>query len=266
MLVNFNPKKAAPTQARVRESRGPRWALIIGLFLLFSGCVFSTVSHLWQTRRQMKNFDTYIRFLESTETRGPGFEFLEPKLCSADIRTLASKREPSHIDTLSDRVRWTFRWHRTPRQRRKAIHLTLDFQNDLLRELHIDKRFTEALGNPMIETLLRSFLGGKTKLDLGEKHILCQVPQEDLAGYPVIDLNMLHLMFGRENTRFINKEDDLENKLLFRYRLAGAKGSKSAMSFGAVIHKESDELARITSRIGGFRLEFDLSQHPSYPR
>jgi hypothetical protein len=265
MLSNYDQ----PNFSR-RKTRVPLLCTLIAALLL-SGCLISTVSHLWQTRTQLKKFSEYMLFLPATETLGPGMRFLEPKLTTRDIRALASKREASRIDSLEDLVQWTYLWHRTPRQRRKAIHLTLDFRQDRLCELRVDKRFSTQLGDAMVEMLLRSFVGGKTQLSLAEKHIRCLVPADTLATHPMLGLDELRSLFGRENTRKpspLSPTDSTlrKDKLLFRYRLAGTQGYKSKMSFGAVITRENEVLEKITSRIGGFRLEFDLSAHPDFPQ
>jgi len=257
-----DPESPARCPQRPRFRAGWLAAALLALGLAGQGCLLGTVARLWQTRGQLSTFDGVVAYIPSTEAEGPGLRFLEPKLTRDDVRTIASGREPSRIDSVDGLERWEFRWHRTPPQRDTAIHLWLDFRDDRMVRLAVDKRFAEDLGDDRIEMLVRNFTGGKTDLDLGGKRIVCPVPAAELAPWPAIDLLQLRRLFGLENYR--RSEPGLpagEVKLVFRYRLAGAQGDKARMSFGATID-ERGRLGRITSSIGSFRLEFDLTAQP----
>jgi hypothetical protein len=230
--------------------------------LIGQGCLLGTVSRLVQTRGQLSRFDEHVRYLPSDSLEGPGLRFLNPKLTRDDVRTIANGREPSRIDSVDGVERWEFRWLRTPAQRGTAIHLQLDFHDDRMVRMGVDKRFATELEDGRIEMLVRNFVGGGARLDLGAKRIVCPVPAEELAPWPAIDLEQLRRLFGRENYRRSEPNlPDGEVKLVFRYRLAGMQGNQARMSFGATIN-EQGRLGRITSSIGSFRLEFDLSEQP----
>lgn len=252
-----------PLPFRHRAPR--RLALATGLLVLAvlgGGCLLGTVTRLLATRGQLTKFDGYVIYEPSDSLGGPGLRFLEPKLTPVDVATIASGREPSRIDTVDGVVRWEFRWHRQPMQRGKSIHLWLDFRDGRMERVRIDKRFADELGDARIEMLVRAFVGGDTDLDLGGKRIVCPVPAEQLAPWPAIDVVQLQKIFGRESYRRSDASlPEGEIKLVFRYRLAGATGNKAKMSFGATID-ERGRLGRITSSIGSFRLEFDLTAQP----
>ncbi len=257
-LTSTPPKPVSQNASILR-----RWGPLLLLALLAGGCFIGTINRLWQTRRQMLRYEEYIRYEPSTAERGPGLTFLDPKLTREDILSLASDRVPSTIDSLDGREHWVFTWHRRPMMRGKSINLHLLFMDDRMEMLYIDRRFAEALGEDRIEMLARNFVGRKTDLDLSGRRIVCSVPAEELAPFSPLMLEDLHKIFGKENRRRSgdNIPED-EVKLIFRYRLKGAKGDKAAMSFGATIKMDSGLLGRITSRIGSFQLEFDLSQQP----
>lgn len=262
--MHVKPSPLPPPPARPRRSRA-RLLLLLALSagLLSSGCLLGTIGRLWVTRRQMLSFDEFIRYLPSGQEEGPGIEFLEPRLTPEDIAAVASDRFPSIMDSVDGELRWVFQWVRVPVMRGKAINLDLRFRDNRLSQLRVDKRFSDYLGEERIEMLVRNFVGGKTDLDLGGKRIVCTVPAEELAPFTPLCLTDLRELFGLENKRRSSDsipEDEI--KLIFRYRLLGATGNKAAMSFGATIHQETSRLGRITSRIGSFQLEFDLSQQP----
>lgn len=255
------PRLASRPSTPHRPSRVLLPLLLVSL--LIGGCFIGTITRLWQTRRQMLSYDEYIEFLPAVDEAGPGLRFLEPRLTRDDILTVASERNPSVIDSVEQWEHWVFLWHRRPMMRGKSIHLHLYFLDDRLERLHVDRRFSDHLGGQRIEMLARNFVGGKTDLDLGGKRIVCEVPAEELAPFEPLMLEDLRALFGRENKRrSSNRIPEDEVKLIFRYRLVGASGGKSAMSFGATINMESGRLGRITSRIGSFQLEFDLSNQP----
>lgn len=232
------------------------------LFAVAGGCFMGTITRMIQTRGQLTKFDEFVRYLPSDSLGGPGLLFLEPKLTRGDVETIASGRAPSAVDSVDGVERWEFRWHRQPMQRGKSIHLWLDFRDDRLERLGVDKRFADELGDDRVEMLVRAFVSGETDLNLGAKRIVCPVPAEQLAPWPAIDVTQLQRLFGRESYRRSEPSlPDGEVKLVFRYRQAGLSGPKSKMSFGATIDQRG-RLGRITSSIGSFRLEFDLSAQP----
>ncbi|MDP2359841.1 MAG: hypothetical protein Q8O14_03695 [bacterium] len=220
-----------------------------------------TINHLWATRNQLLKFDTHFHFERAAGDKGPALHFLAPKLTREDVRALVSGREPSTVTQRKGGEVWVFRYLRRPPMRGKAIHLELEFQGDLLTRVRVDKRFSDHLGDDRIEMLVRQFVGRDTELDLFSKRVVCKVPTRELARFRPLTQADVHALFGKES---LVREVELkphEPKFIYRYRLAGTAGSKAAMSFGAT-YLDNHRLARITSRIGSFSLEFDLSGQP----
>jgi hypothetical protein len=220
-----------------------------------------TINRLWATRRQLLDFDRHVFFERATAARGPGLRFLHPRLTTADISALANGRAPSRRLAAADGEVWTFTYQRRPVTQGKSVNLELDFQGRLLTRIGVDRRFSEALGDARIEMLLREFTGQHTSLDLFGKRVVCRVPAAQLARFTPLRLADIRALFGPEN---LVREAPLppeEPRYIFRYTLEGTSGEKAAMSFGATFLANS-QVGRITSRIGSFSLEFDLSGRP----
>lgn len=232
------------------------------LLLLSPGCFIGTINRLWATRNQLLSFDEHVRFEKATATRGPGLRFLEPRLNQVDILALANGRSPSTIRRERDGEVWTFTYQRRPVTRGKAVNLELDFRGKLLTRLGVDRRFSEALGDARIEMLLRQFVGKHTSLDLFGKRVVCRVPAAELARFTPLRLADMRALFGPENLVREVPLSPQEPRYIFRYNLEGAAGDKAAMSFGASFQIPGEQVARVTSRIGSFSLEFDLSGKP----
>jgi hypothetical protein len=235
----------------------------ISLLIMFQACIFGTAMRLIKTRSQMLNFGEEVLFIPAQNEQGPGIKFVYPIITKEDILEIASDRPPSIIDSVNGREHWIFHWRRSPYMRDKGIHLELYFDNGLLSELFVDPRFSELLGEDRIEMLARNFVGRKTKVSLKDRTIVCQVPAEELTPYFPLNINDMRLIFGSENYRRRNdKMKKNEFKMIFRYLLDGSSGKKAKMSFGVVINQDTRQMQRITSKIGSFRLQFDLSQQP----
>jgi len=251
----------SPAHSDIR-SGGWKIGLVLLASILVSGCVIGTAIRLLQTRSQLLDFDHHHRFVSADYSHGPGFVFLDPRLTREDIRTIASGREPSLVDSLDNAERWIFRYVRRPPMRGKAINLELHFHRNRLSGMYVDRRFAEDLGNERIEMLLRTFVGRETQLDLSERSITCEVSEDKLRPFPALDHRDLVQLFGRENYSKRQQSDSLYNRLVFRYRLVGASGRKANMSFSATVEGDSRRLLHISSRIGSFKLKFDLSAQP----
>jgi hypothetical protein len=243
-----------------RRLRPLPWPLLLVL-LLCCGCMVSTVNHLWATRNQLLKFDRNVRYEKSSADAGPGLRFLDPRLTMEDVRAVASGRLPSEVTRGQGTETWIFRYQRRPPGHGKAINLELDFQGDLLTRVRVDKRFSDQLGDARIEMLLRQFVGPNTDLNLFKKRVVCKVPARELARFTPLTLADIHAVFGRENLIREVRLAPEEPRHIFRYRLAGATGNKAAMSFGASFLADQ-RVARISSRIGSFSLEFDLTGQP----
>jgi len=226
--------------------------------LLFSGCLVSTVNHMWATRNQFLAFDGNFRYERSTADAGPALLFLRPKLNREDITALINGRHPSVVRKHQEGETWVFRYLRRPATRGKPVNLDLEFAGGLLRRIRVDKRFADHLGDARIEMLIRQFVGPASDLDLFAKRIVCRVPDRELARFDTLTMDDLRMLLGIENLiREVKLRPD-EPKHIFRYRLDGTGGDKAAMSFGASCLADG-RLTRISTRIGSFSLEFDLS-------
>ncbi|MFA7330540.1 MAG: hypothetical protein WC326_05625 [Candidatus Delongbacteria bacterium] len=235
-----------------------KWLALLLLALISSGCMLSTVNHLWATRRQLLKFDEFVRYEKAGPVQGPGIRLLQPRLTTEDIRALANGRPPSRILKDATGETWIFRWQRRPPQRGKTVTLELRFQSDLLVGLHVDKRFADKLGDARIEMLIRQFVGPATDLDVFHKRVVSHVPARENARFPALTLADIRELFGPENLiRELPLKRD-EPSHIYRYQLDGAQGDKAAMSFG-VRFQENRQLAMITSRLGSFSLVFDFS-------
>lgn len=232
--------------------------LILLLPILFVGCLADTVGHLWATRSQFLDFDRYLRFEAATAQRGPGLRFLDPRLTTKDVLAVASGRKATHVDRRAGRETWTFRYLRRPTQKGKAVTLELDFRNGLLERVGVDRRFSEQLGDERIHMLIRQFVGPNTELNLLSGRVICRVPKEELRRFAPLTRPAIVRLLGEENLVREVKLRKGEPKHIFRYKLAGTPGEKGAMSFGASFD-DLGQLSLITSRIGSFSLEFDLS-------
>lgn len=232
--------------------------LTLLLPFLFSACLADTIGNLWATRSQFLDFDRYLRFEASTAQRGPGLRFLEPRLTIKDVKAVASGRLPTSVKRHAEGESWTFRYLRRPTQKGKAITLELDFRRGLLERIGVDRRFSEQLGDERIHMLIRQFVGPNTELNLLSGRVVCTVPKAELRRFPPLSRPAIVTLFGEENLVREVKLRKGEPKHIFRYLLAGTPGDKGAMSFGASFDA-AGHLALITSRIGSFSLEFDLS-------
>jgi hypothetical protein len=235
-----------------------RIGLILLLPILFASCLADTVGHLWATRSQFLDFDRNLRFEASTAQRGPGLRFLDPRLSTKDVLAVASGRKATSIVRRPDGETWVFRYLRRPTQKGKAVTLELDFRHGLLERIGVDRRFSEQLGDERIHMLIRQFVGPNTELNLLSGRVVCKVPKEELRRFPPLTRPALVRLLGEENLVREVKLRKGDPKHIFRYKLAGTPGEKGAMSFGASFD-DLGALSLITSRIGSFSLEFDLS-------
>lgn|GEM_PF-2593090 len=254
----FTPTDKTPgcVKAKLRGLALPLLALVMPLILC--GCLADTVGHLWATRSQFLDFDRYLRFEASTAQRGPGLRFLEPKLTMKDVLAVASGRKATTVTRRADGETWTFRYLRRPTQKGKAINLELDFRKGLLERVGVDRRFSEQLGDERIHMLIRQFVGPNTELNLLSGRVVCTVPAAELRRFSPLQRPAIVTLFGDENLVREVKLRKGEPKHIFRYRLAGTPGDKGAMSFGASFGAQGN-LSLITSHIGSFSLEFDVS-------
>ncbi len=234
------------------------WLPVLFLALLAStGCVVSTVNHLWATRNQFLKFDQHIRYEPAAGERGPALRFLNPRLTRDDVRAVASERKPTTVRSLPGGELWTFRWQRLPRPAGPPVNLQLEFSGDLLTRIRVDKRFADHLGDGRIEMLVRQFVGPATDLDLFRKRVWCRVPGREASRFTPLTLKDMHALFGEENLARVVPLPKGEPSHIYRYQLEGVRGDKSAMSFGASF--QHGEVAVISSRIGSFSLAFDFT-------
>lgn len=237
--------------------RGIGLAATLLAVCLLTGCVVSTVNHLWATRNQLLKFDQHVRYEPAQGERGPGLRFLDPKLTRDDVRAVAGERKPTTVRHLPGGEVWTFRWQRLPRPAGPPVNLQLEFSGERLTRLGVDARFARHLGDGRIEMLVRQFVGPATDLDLFRKRVWCRVPGREASRFTPLTLKDMQALFGEENLVRVVPLPKGEPSHVYRYQLEGTPGEKSAMSFGASFRK--DEVAVISSRIGSFSLAFDFT-------
>ena len=238
-------------------------ALLLCLsLLLLSGCFVGTVSRLWVTRGQFKDFAKNFRMQAADSTIGPRLVFLDPKLKPVDLEVIASGRPPTELilDSAGEDSLWIWTWERRPQFAGPRISLIARFEQQRLQSIGVDPYFSRTLGDSTICLLVESFVSGDTDLDLSAKRVTCHLSESQMSRLPVIDAARLRDCFGKENRHRISEQMPGLRGYYYRYRLLGAPKEKSAMSFHSWLDPQQDELRYITMRIGGFRISFDFTQ------